>query len=385
MGQISSPSSSGFPRIVAIDRLKASNAGAGQSGNRVFMVGQDTGKNSTLSDLVLVGNTVFGQGITDARLTGTVALGSMALAALTAGTNNELAVGGIVAIGRGVMQSAQFAGSMVAIGDKVLNLHTGSVANAGPTRSVVIGTAACSGFSGNAQFDSNVIIGYHALLGGGSVLSSSANVLIGYGVAENAQNAVNTNVVIGNGACPNLGTSGSASNNVVLGNAAGSLDIATDNTIIGASAGLSGGNLQNVLIGKSSVANGDNNTQLGYGTTSGGGGAGSNNISIGFSAGINNPVTSSLICAIESYTAGFSIPNAVLYSDMSQGNIILGNSVQGTNRDWRGTTQPTNAVKLLNGTVGTGTNPIGGGFLYVSAGALHWKGSGGTDTVIAPA
>ena len=46
---------------------------------------------------------------------------------------------------------------------------------------------------------------------------------------------------------------------------------------------------------------------------------------------------------------------------------------------------PPAAGMLINGTPGTGSNPIGGGFLYASAGALRWKGSAGTDTAIAPA
>lgn len=38
---------------------------------------------------------------------------------------------------------------------------------------------------------------------------------------------------------------------------------------------------------------------------------------------------------------------------------------------------------LSDGAVGA--VPTGGGYFYVSAGALHWVGSAGTDTVVAPA
>lgn len=41
-------------------------------------------------------------------------------------------------------------------------------------------------------------------------------------------------------------------------------------------------------------------------------------------------------------------------------------------------------VYLANGSP-TGVNPAGGGFFYVVAGVLHWVGSGGSDTTIAPA
>jgi hypothetical protein len=53
------------------------------------------------------------------------------------------------------------------------------------------------------------------------------------------------------------------------------------------------------------------------------------------------------------------------------------------------TQMPTNTgdlvVFLANAATNPTANPVGGGILYSTAGALHWRGSGGTDTPIAPA
>ena len=49
-------------------------------------------------------------------------------------------------------------------------------------------------------------------------------------------------------------------------------------------------------------------------------------------------------------------------------------------RDFSGT----NVLKILNGTAPS-ANPVGGGFLYVTAGALNYRGSGGTITALAAA
>jgi hypothetical protein len=42
-----------------------------------------------------------------------------------------------------------------------------------------------------------------------------------------------------------------------------------------------------------------------------------------------------------------------------------------------------NVVRVINGAAGA-VNPVGGGYFYVLNGALHWVGSSGTDTIIAP-
>ena len=42
-------------------------------------------------------------------------------------------------------------------------------------------------------------------------------------------------------------------------------------------------------------------------------------------------------------------------------------------------------IGIANASVVPTTNPVGGGVLYVQAGALRWRGSSGTVTTIAPA
>jgi hypothetical protein len=136
----------------------------------------------------------------------------------------------------------------------------------------------------------------------------------------------------------------------------------------------------NTLLGASTVAYGDFNTVIGAraavstATTFGG------CVIIGALA--TDTVAGNgtfLIAAAQSAAGGGSDVLALEFGNFLTGNLVLGNSSEGTNRDLNGT----NTVKLLNGTK-TG-NPIGGGYFYVSAGALHWVGSSGTDTVVAPA
>jgi hypothetical protein len=45
----------------------------------------------------------------------------------------------------------------------------------------------------------------------------------------------------------------------------------------------------------------------------------------------------------------------------------------------------TNVLLLGNTTAAPSSNPTGGGYLYIEAGALKYRGSSGTVTTIAPA
>ncbi len=74
---------------------------------------------------------------------------------------------------------------------------------------------------------------------------------------------------------------------------------------------------------------------------------------------------------------------AYLFGNMETGNLILGNSSNGVNRDLE-SIGSTNAFKILNGTRGAGS-PSGGGFFYVAAGVLHFVRSDGYDATLSPA
>jgi len=112
--------------------------------------------------------------------------------------------------------------------------------------------------------------------------------------------------------------------------------------------------------------------------------SGSGNILVGPSAALLGPLSiSSNVLLVESVVGG--VKGTAIYGVMSSSgtNLVLGNSTESTNRDTGGVGSQ-NIVKLLNGAKGA-SSPVGGGFFYVSAGALRWVGSSGTDTLIAPA
>jgi len=70
----------------------------------------------------------------------------------------------------------------------------------------------------------------------------------------------------------------------------------------------------------------------------------------------------------------------LLYGDFTKGNLVIGNSTVGVNRDF-GAVAATNALKLINGTKGS-TGPSGGGYFYASAGQVHWVDGGNNDTIL---
>ena len=113
-----------------------------------------------------------------------------------------------------------------------------------------------------------------------------------------------------------------------------------------------------------------------------------------------------LIATADSAALGFSTGNVFYIYENSATNILAGTAFGGTRRF----TIQANADTILvenGGNVGIGTTdqfgsgarvigianattaptvtPTGGGVLYATAGELHWLGSSGTDTKIAPA
>lgn len=382
-----------FPPVRGTDQIVGLNAGINQTGARVFLAGQNAGANSTVSDLVVLGSGSLKAGITNADRAGTVVIGSTSLGALvgTAGisgpvtsvgyNNANIATGaavsfsGIVMLGAGIAANYITGGNFrdsILIGNKAADQI--GVANAGGgtiDQCVLIGQEVARGNSAGdpRNLTSSVIIGYRAALNHGT----------------NTGGQITTSVIIGSAAAQTLGATNLADGNVIIGAGAGSggLTNASNCTLIGTGAGGGTGALtDNTCVGANagSVLVGGKNTIVGSGITSQ---QTSRNIFIGYQADNGAPITGSDVLIIGTFDA--AIQRTAIYGDMANGNLIVGRSVQGTNRDFRGTTQPTNVLKLLNGTLGTGANPTGGGFFYVAAGALHWFGSAGTDTVVAPA
>lgn len=395
---VSSPSY--FPPQRTGDVIAGLNAGIGQIGSaRIFLAMQAAGNKNAASDVIAIGENSAG-GASSGMLSTTppvVAIGTNALQNVIDKDSN--ASGGTVAIGyhagatvvrtaADVLIGAQAgenytntaglpSGSNVVIGclaaqnvgnnpsfsGRLLNSvvagaraaqlnstnHIGGQVNA----SVIIGCEAANNNAAIANFPNianHVIIGYQAAIAMGSLGIGQASVVIGYQTAQNLT-AASGAVVLG----PNIATDGSMTNSVAIG--------ATVTCSVNADCVVIGGGAQ---ISSSGAAHGA--------------------ILLGAGAGIEygNSYPSRLFL-VEYQASG--IYQAALAVNMANGNAVIGNSTLASgNRDitlgsWTGT----NNFKLLNGTSGGATSPSGGGYFYVSAGSLHWVGSSGTDTQLAPA
>jgi hypothetical protein len=367
MGQVFAPSTGGI-NISTVDREAGPTAGAGASGNRCIFLGLSAGLNSTASDFIAIGNLAGSGGILTANgMDKTIVIGSGSLKAanISAVTTGS----GIIALGSNILPSCQGKiGESIFIGNNVgQNLANTGLSN-NNERNIVIGNNAlqCSTFSGVlSNFTDNLIIGEHA----GSNASGLGNAPV--------------------------------TNCIYLGNQAGSSSIAashSSNIGIGVLCGPSGVAVtgvpsQNIYIGHSCIStsqvNSMGNILIGHSTSS----AGLNNMLLG-----SNIFRSSDGCIIIGSNAGgtVAIPagngtvfigndayGAMLYGLMTSGNLLVGNSAA-ADRQFRGT-PGTNCLKLINGTVGSGANTVNGGYFYVTGGALHYVGSAGTDTTLAPA
>lgn len=368
------PFGTAFPPVAGNDQIISTNAGTGASGGRVFLAGAGAGEYTNQSDLIVIGDNAFAGGsagapLTSAFLTGTTVIGSGALSAETTAL-----VGPDTVLGFNALHALTAGGANVVIGANAVNTLV-QAPGFNFTRNVVIGASAGKGWTSTAS------------------QGQGDNVLIGYGIAQAAASfTLLGNVIIGSAAVPS--PSGPVQNSVVIGAGAGALlSGATSNTLIGEAAGnvlVSGGS--NVIIGTGTNASGAaaNNTLVGQAASCG---TGSSNTCIGFGA---NSITSGnrnillgaqpgAFAAIADGTDQFVVANsngAMFYGNLDTGNLVVGRS-SAAQRDLA-TLGATGALKMINGGRGAG-NPTGGGFFYVAAGALHWVGSGGTDTTLAPA
>lgn len=377
-----------FPPQRADGSIVGQTAGFGSTGDHAFLAGQNAGDGSTVADLIIIGYQAGVGPLTDADAAGCILIGSRTekLASSFLGCAD-------VAIGTDVAAAAANPmGANVLVGHQVLmNLNAASPQTF--NQNVVIGAQACKDMVGPAGFQGsstqNVIIGYQAM------------------IAAGLRNAVTGSVVLGALACSAFsggnGPSANIDNCVAIGRQAGqgwASVVATQvitTVAIGesAAAGLQSGGA-NVFIGAGSdvenIVSASGCTLVGQGTTTrdddtvvvGIAAIATTDLSIciGARAGASSTadVLPGKIC-LEA-TNGSGTRYSALFGIMSTGNMILGNSTN-TQREFAGL-GATNILKLCNGTGGD-TNPVDGGYFYVAAGALHWVGSGGTDTEIAPA
>jgi hypothetical protein len=378
---VSSPSY--FPPNRANGDIVGITAGP-TTGIRNFLGGQAAGAFTQINDLIVIGHNAFSGGTqvapqTDVNGASTVVIGSQSAGAATIFTKNDatgaldgplLIVGSnsykvapngcsTVIIGAGILPAFAPASNIAVGGNTIIGanaLKNPTGCSASFIRNVIIGFNAFQSAAGNQDLGGNVVIGSDACLNGatGGVGNFANNVVIGFQAAQSVTNA---------------------QRNVLIGMQSGQgLANGTNNICVGQSSTLGGGSSDNILIGQgvSATVNAAGNIFIGNAV---GGTQGNRNVRIGQGAGATEGAAVTSTFLVE------TTDGALVYGDFLTGRVILGNSTPGTNRDFGG---GTNTLKLLNGTAGGG-NPTGGGYFVVSAGALHWVGSAGTNTTIAPA
>lgn len=386
MGQITIPSRQDII-LTATDRLVARNSDGGLAAGaqHVILFGEVAGLNDSLNNIIAIGAFALDAGLADTDIEGTIAIGVNAASSVTAGTNNADVNAANVIIGQRAAEQAAFLDSMVVIGGEALSDYVGLVTT-GADRSVVIGNEAVQNLNGSAQFSGNTAIGWRAMRCSAGAFNMTNNVVIGSTSCNGIAATFNNNTVVGSGSGIIMGNSGNLSDsNTILGASAGNnLDVGDENVLIGAGTNLTnaGAQHQNVVVGRSASAYGSQNTVLGFGANNGvAGAAGLRNIVIGYQGGATLPNGRSDTFVVETFDGG--INRAILYADLATGNLIVGGSNQGVDRDFDGAATR-NILKLLNGVPG-GLAPVGGGYFYVAAGLLHFVTSTGVDRALTPA
>lgn len=345
------------------------------------IVGFNAGRQYQATEAVIIGSGALDGALPDLDADGVVAIGFDAYGALV----QTHADNGLVAIGHNAL--AIYPGNsthrnMTAIGAGVLERFDGAIHAL--QSAVYIGTRA--GFNWNTGGSDATVIGFEAGggrgtvgAGGGAVtilgdraghqLTTGQNhVLIGDDAGRDAVNNLR-NTIIGSTA-GQTGGSTSGDDNVLVGfDAAGSYG--DDNTVIGSSAAASMSQLQ------------DRNTFVGQGIAEPGG---NQNVVIGCQAGTGYTFSPTAnVFALETRNTLANNLLGLLYGEFDDGNLLVGSTVDGNgdpiNRDLGG---GTNTLKIMEGTAPS-SNPVGGGFLYVTAGALNYRGSAGTITPLAAA
>lgn len=371
-----------FPAQRATDRIVGLNAGLRQTGDRVFLAGLNAGSDSTAADLIVIGSSACDAGLLvgAGEADGTIVIGSNALGAQSAQAGANL--GANIVIGLRALEALAGGGQNIVIGTRAMqnaiNTATGQHAS-----NVVIGFEALqfqnsSGPASTAQTSSSVIIGARACRLGALADSAFLScVIIGARACDAfAGVQMNQSVVIGTQAARNATHNGTG-NNVIIGHGAcDALTNGINNVVIGQGTNLSSGG-SNVLIGSaSSLSTGSENTVIGAACLTLA--SGSRNIVLGSQAGNGeNPANSDRLI-IETFDG--VTRRALLYGDLSIGNLIVGRSAPGVDRAFG--VGPTNILKLLNGTIGDATTRTGGGYFYVTGGVLHFVQSDGTDNTV---
>lgn len=402
---VSSPSY--FPPNRANGTIVGITAGETTTGSRNFLAGKNAGNYLTQSDVIAIGDSVISAGtsvnpLLDTNIPFSVIIGSKTAQNVVGFSNSY--PGPSVIIGGNSWTSAVRAPSMVCIGCNIFpnnvtpNATGGTVGGSVMVGNNIGGTSAASTYSSQAD----VLIGEGVLssLNDSFYGGSDRNVIIGYNAASNTSTSNEVgftfNTIIGAVA----GQSANGRNDILIGYSAANQFQGTNTnepgcTVVGSQTDLGNGNSQshvaigcftaskgggkyNVIVGTGALCNsliggctmlGDYSLSYGSNTNF----TGNRTILIGLNAGNASSNTSDLF-AIE--TNDYVTTRTMFWGDLSKGNLIIGNSTNGTNRDMSGT----NTVKLITGTAPGAS--VGGGAFYVTGANndIHWVGSDGTDT-----
>jgi hypothetical protein len=368
-------------------------AGQFATGANCFLGGTNAGRGATVADLIVIGNNSAESGMTGVDLAGSIVIGvgSAPFVIESAGSGFPLTVVGTNSLSTFNHDNNSEIDSTVVIGSGNVNGVSSTFALTG---SVFVGNNLFPNANIVPAFDNTVVIGYNintrpagdrsvgissTLIGSNLFTNSYASeyvsgVFIGSSI-DVYQNALanSGNIAIGNGLHVSSG-----SGNIQMGRLGyintGGANSGADNVCIGDSATYSGSG--NIVIGGSASS-----TEIAGDGTFG-------CVVIGNHAG-NSIVGSGLtnVFVLESSTAasgGGATPSPLMAGSFKNGNLVIGGADLTVDTALLTNGVATNVVKLVNGTIGA-VNPTGGGYFYVSAGALHWVGSAGTDTVVAPA
>lgn len=198
---------------------------------------------------------------------------------------------------------------------------------------------------------------------------------VALGNANSAPGDFSTSIGVGNVASQTESTAIGVSN-TASGFADVAIGIGNNSTHSGVAVGF--GNTSSTAnssssFGVSNVASGLKSTAIGFGNTA----SGTNSLAIGYqntASGTSVAIGIGVSNGNQSVKIGVNNSGTIevtQFADLGIGGLSLGGG--------QGVVFLTNA-----GTIPT-SNPTGGGILYSTGGALHWLGSSGTDTIIAPA
>jgi hypothetical protein len=352
---VSSPSE--FPPHRANGTISGLESGKLATGSNCFFAGQNSGNNSTVNGLIMIGGLAAAtQAITDSHLANSILIGSNLFPKIVGAFGGVTTTPSIIAIGANIGAGILNSESQIIIGQGILGTTNATSGNE-LFNNVLIGNQIGNSLAGSQALSAMVVIGQQALvnqtvgcnnsvvigpqaLAGGSPQSVQGSVFIGDSCL--AANAASGCVVIGQTANANT-TATTVSNAIVIGHSAagGSNCIA-----IGALAAITNGSNNSVAIGAGALIPGT----VGY--------------------------TNSFILGTSGLTGG---GGTLLTGRFDLGTLCVGAGATPANNF--GLAGMSNTLGIMNGTAGS-SNPVGGGYFYVVAGVLHWIDTGGGDTTL---